>query len=102
MQHIVNIAFDFDDKTIKERIEKNVEEEVIKGIRRDIEEEVFHHNSYYGVDRLKNYCKYKVDEIIGRREEEIVEKAILLLADKLARKKIVREKVGDLLEQIED
>lgn len=102
MQHIVNIAFDFDDETVRKNIEKNVEEEIIKSIRRDIEVEVFQSNTYYGYNHLADYCKSTVDAIIRERQDEIVEKAIKLLAEKLSRKKFVKEKVGDLLEQIED
>lgn len=100
MQHIINVAFDFDDETVKRNIENNVEDEVIKRIQEEIEREVFFTGYYYnsGRSNLQEYCHETVKEILSRREDEIVEKAIRLFAEKLARKKVVRDRLGELYE----
>lgn len=100
MQHIVNVAFDFDDETVKKSIEANVENEIIKRIQAKIEREVFSSGYCYnsGRSNLQEYCHETIKDILLRREDEIVEKAIKLLAEKLARKKFVKDKPGELYE----
>lgn len=39
MQHIVQIAFDFDDNKIRESIERNIENQIISNIQKQIEKE---------------------------------------------------------------
>ena len=53
MQHIVQIAFDFDDDKVVKSIEANVEKEVIKNITKEIEKEFFE-KSYGCESGLKN------------------------------------------------
>lgn len=42
MEHIVQIAFDFDDKRVRQTIENTVKKEVIDGIKTDITEALLH------------------------------------------------------------
>lgn len=37
MQHILNIAFDFDDNAIKEKVERDAFNEVVRSLRKDID-----------------------------------------------------------------
>lgn len=41
MEHLITIAFDFDDKAVSDRISKTVEKTVAEKIVRDVEKKIF-------------------------------------------------------------
>jgi len=90
MQHIVQIAFDFDDKKITGSIEKNVEDTVIKNIEDEIKNNYFAHK--WGNDApMDALVKDAVKEITEKHTEEIIKSASKMLCDKLFRTKAVKE-----------
>ena len=100
MEHLVQFAIGIDDNVIKERIEKNVEKEVIKAITGKIEDVIYKKNYYYGYDEkepLKNMVKGVINEIIEKERDNILEMASQILADRLLKSK----KGKALLEQFE-
>lgn len=100
MQHIINIAFDFDDKRISEIAEKQYEEKVTEIIKTAV------------LDRIAPVSRWnmrerdweKFDEIIKKhiREEMdnykdlIIEKAATNLAESVKRSKAFKEKLNGL------
>lgn len=65
MQHIVNIAFDFDDEKVKSNIEKTIEKQVV-------------------AERI-------IRAIFLEHKDEIIEKAAYILADSFKRTKAWKE-----------
>lgn len=90
MQHIVQIAFDFDDEKVTKSIEKNVESEVIKNITGEVKRE-FIEKRYGSESGLKDVVTSVVKEVIEERKDEIVKMASQMLCDKLFRTKAVKE-----------
>lgn len=99
MEHIVQFAIGIDDNAIKERIEKNVESEVIKTITKKIEEVIYQRGYYYQDDKtpLRNMVKERIDMILAEEKDNILQMASTILADKLFRSK----KGKELLAQFE-
>lgn len=90
MQHIVQIAFDFDDEKVAESIEKNVEDTVIKNIVGEIKDKYF--AKKWGCDdSIGGLVKDAVKEIAESHTDEIVKSASKMLCDKLFRTKAVKE-----------
>lgn len=90
MQHILQIAFDFDDDKIKHSIEKNVESEVIKNITGEIKKE-FIEKRYGNESGLKDVVTSVVKDVIETNKDDIVKMASQMLCDKLFRTKAVKE-----------
>lgn len=98
MEHIVQFAIGVDDNVIKERIEKNVEKEVIKTITEKVEDVIYSKYAYYDTkEPLKNMVKARIDVIFTEEKDTIVEMASKILADRLLKSK----KGKALLEQFE-
>lgn len=105
MQHIVNVAFDFDDKKISESIESQVHREVVNNITEEVKKIIFEKKwgysskSYDETDPtpLKKMIENRVSEVLEENKDVIIDGAMKLLADKLSRTKQVKEAVGKLM-----
>lgn len=90
MQHIVQIAFDFDDDKVAKSIEANVEKEVIKNITRKIENDFFE-KRYGNESGLKDVVTSVVKDVVEEKKDNIVKMASQMLCEKLFRSKAVKE-----------
>ena len=103
MQHIVNVAFDFDDEKVKASIENQVHKEVIDNITNEIKQNMYR-KQWGGYDKdnpepLKNMIEKNVKDILEEHKEMIIEIAANKLADSLKRSKAVKEAVGHVLDE---
>lgn len=105
MQHIINVAFDFDDNAIKERIEKNVENEVINKIYADLEGVIFGKNWYSGkIDRkdlepAKEIVKSMCFDLVQENKDLIIDCVIERLVDHIKRTKQFKEAYGEAIDE---
>lgn len=90
MQHILQIAFDFDDEKITRSIEENVEKEVIKNITGEVKRE-FIEKRYGNESGLKDVVASIVKDVIETKKDDIIKMASQMLCDKLFRTKAVKE-----------
>lgn len=104
MQHIVNVAFDFDDKKVTDSIESQVHKEVVDNITEEVKNIIYEKKWGYGksYDKnnpapLKRLIEDRISEMLEENKDIIIDGAIKLLADKLARTKQVKEAVGKLV-----
>lgn len=104
MQHIINVAFDFDDKRITESIEEQVHKQVVDNITNEVKKIIFKTN-YYNVinendsEPLKKMVELHIKEILNDNKDEIIEMAANKLVNSLKRSKDVKEAVGQVLEE---
>lgn len=103
MQHILNIAFDFDDEKVKSIAENAVEKEMDVIIRELILDEIApKERSFYGTAERRNWgiVQAKVEraiaDTIDSYKDEIIEKAANTLADRIRRSKAWKEKYGEV------
>lgn len=104
MQHIVNVAFDFDDKKITDSIEAHVHKEVVDNITEEVKNVIFEQKWGYrkcyddcNPAPLKRMIEDRVSEVLEENKDIIIDGAIKLLAEKLSRTKQVKEAVGELV-----
>lgn len=101
MQHIFNIAIDFEDERIQQMIYEKAEEEVIKKVVLDVENAIYEHSSWNkndsteynrrGVtDLVKNYT----DKFFTDNKDAIIAETAKTLADRLSRTKAAKELVN--------
>ena len=104
MQHIVEIAFDFDDEKAKKAADTAIENELVQIIKGIITDKLAPMGSgwYSGrIERDWNPFYSRFDEIaremIDEHKEEIINNASSLLVDSLKRTKAWKEKYGEIL-----
>jgi hypothetical protein len=100
MEHILQFAVNIDD----ERIVRMVEEKAIKKALEDVDEAVkAKTDRKYRWDNysfLEERIRDGVNKLIESRKDEIIDRAVVILAEKMARSKAVREAVGKVVEEV--
>lgn len=97
MEHILQIAVSVDDDTIQ----KKIEDAAVREIQKQVDE----YGKYrYGYDssKLTELFKKEIQSFINARSDEIVEKAVKVLASNLARTKKAKAALDDMLAEVED
>lgn len=104
MEHIVQIAFDFDDERVRQTIENTVKKEVIDGIQTDITNALIRNfGSWNGAwnyskeNALVDLMRERTDDFLKENKDVILEAAAKNLSERLARSK----KGKELLEGLE-
>lgn len=99
MQHIVEVAFDFNDKAITEYIESQLERDVRdECVRRGLSKfvDTIPHSSYSPESDIRNYMTDAIYErFMEERGAELVRLAALTLAKHTDRRKAWREALAD-------
>lgn len=92
MQHIVQIAFEFDDEAVKRHIESNAEREIISKLETDVRNHLFekHFQRFRvpeGKETLSAWTEARFDAFLDAHKAEIIQAAGEYLGAKLARTK---------------
>lgn len=106
MQHILNIAFDFDDEKIKNIVEKSIEQDMDSIIKEIILDRIAPYEySYLGNtkerqwDRLKAKVDDRIDAILNEHKEEIIDCAAIKLVESYKRTKAWKERAKKELDE---
>ena len=101
MQHVVQIAFDFDDERVKKILEETTVDEIQKDIRQAIIDDLFEksawgRNSHADPEKdpLREWVKNMVRETLLENRDYICQLAAKELAEKFSKSNTFREKVA--------
>lgn len=100
MEHIVQIAFDFDDERVRQTIENTVKKEVIDGIKADITNTLLRNFGSWNCSKesaLVDLMRERTDNFLKENKDVILEAAAKNLSERLAKSK----KGKELLEGLE-
>lgn len=100
MEHIVQIAFDFDDERVRQTIENTVKKEVIDGIQADITKTLLRNFGSWNSNKegtLVDLVRERMDNFLKENKDVILEAAAKNLSERLAKSK----KGKELLEGLE-
>lgn len=99
MEHIVQFAIGIDDEAIRNRVVDTAEKVIIDNIANDVKLMMFARDGWSGKPSTNFNVKMekKIDELVQSNRDEIVDRAAVYLADKLARSKAVREKITKMM-----
>ena len=95
-QHIINVAFDFDDDKVRRVLEETAERQVIDAIKKDIKAVISAKPAYYNIDKssfeagLKELVIRQIDTLLEDYKPEIIDAAAEKLAEKLSRTKAAK------------
>lgn len=100
MEHIVQIAFNFDDERVRQTIENTVKKEVIDGIQADITKTLLRNFGSWNSNKegaLVDLVRERMDNFLKENKDVILEAAAKNLSERLAKSK----KGKELLEGLE-
>lgn len=102
MEHIINIAFDFDDDKVKKVAEERVENEIDKIVAEAAMDLIAPKQRRYtwgddaimerNTDEIMNWVVKRIDALLSDKKDEIMEMASTKLAESVKRTKIWKEK----------
>ena len=98
MQHIFNIAIDFEDERIQRMIYEKAEKEVIKKVVQDVENAIYEHSTWNKADSnernrrgVTELIKDYTDQFFKDNKDAIIKETSKILADRLSRTKAAKE-----------
>ena len=97
----VPVVIGIDEERIAAEIEKDVERKVVEYITKEVKDVMF--NSYYGINTnepLRRMISDQIGKVIKTKEDFIVQEAAKLLAEKMARTKVVKEATKGVVESL--
>ena len=111
MEHILQVAFQFDDEAVKKRLEDQCFEEVVDRLTKEYKKVAARDYRFNGYDRftpedkkIENQFEQAVradvleaiESFCDKHKDEIIEAAAVKLADKLSRIKKAKEILNEL------
>lgn len=107
MQHVISVAFDFDDATVQKIVEKNAEKKIIEDIEEMVLKRIFQSRSYYGSgkidpekDQLSEWTESIVKDLFNENREEIMNRAAKLVADSVKKSKYYKDGIADICKEV--
>lgn len=99
MQHIINVAFDFDDNSVKQYIEK----QAISDVRNQLVADARKHmpTDDYGRDGWRQHIDMWVGDYLDEHSREVVDLAVLTLARRVERRKAWKDALADARAELE-
>ena len=91
MDHLISFTVSFDDADIIKAVREKAESQIISNIEKEVKNTLF--NPYYPYRQndphhvFSNLAKDVFNDFLNENKEEILSKASIILADKLARSK---------------
>lgn len=104
MQHIVEVAFDYNDKAITEYIENQLEKDVRDGVTSKAWEEFRDRVPHVTYDKDRDFMEYMADSVYKRfmdeHADELVRLAALTLAMRTDRRRVWKEALADAMTEL--
>ena len=102
MEHILQFGIDIDDEFIKKNIYTVAEDRCVREVVNQFERTVFDYSCWGDKQGVTQWARQRFDEFLEGHKDAIIEKAALVLADKLSRSKTVREAAAIVAHRIEE
>ena len=91
MDHILQFAIGIDDEQIIANVERNAEKQIVKDLKQEVLNKLLTSRYYHGNatqdDPLSSLSESIIKQVFAEHEDEIINKAADLLANKLAKSK---------------
>lgn len=96
MQHIINVAFDFDDTTVK----KYIEERAINDVRDRIWNLTQKHMPQ-GYREWDSFVREPVSDFLEKHADEVIDIAAIMVAKRVESRKAWKEALADARDELE-
>ena len=105
MQHVVTVAFDFDDASVQRIIESGAEKKIVEEIKQDLLRKIYQARRYGSkkiepdYDPLSEWTESIIRDLFNKNKEEIMDRAAKLVADSVKKSKYYKEGIADICEE---
>ena len=102
----VPVTIGVDEEAIAREVKENVESRVLAKITDEVKKQMFENRYSYTRDEyndpepLRNMIKKQIDIFLNDKQDFIIKEAAMILADRLARTKSVKEKAALIAEKV--
>ena len=100
MEHILQFAVNIDDDTIKKRVEEAAISKVSNELKQNITNQIFSRSYGNNIVGFTNETKEIVKEVIESHKDEIISRAVDLVAESIKNSKKYRDALSSLVEDI--
>lgn len=106
MQHVVTVAFDFDDKTIQKIIEGSAEKKIVEEIKEMLLQKIYRSHNWGSkkiepdYDPFSEWTESIIRDLFNENKEEIMDRAAKLVADSVKKSKYYKEGIADICKEI--
>ena len=100
MEHLVSFTVSLDDNRIEELVLKSAAKEITKDLTSRVEKIIYNRNYYDGNDLSRVVCD-EIKNFMEVNREDIIDRAAAKLADSLKRTKAVKDKISEVLADVE-
>ena len=105
MQHVVTVAFDFDDKTIQKIVESGAEKKIVAEIKDMLLQKIYRSHSWGNkkiepdYDPFSEWTESIIRDLFNENREEIMNRAAKLVADSVKKSKYYKEGIADICKE---
>lgn len=99
MEHIVQFAFNFDDKAIQEKLEKSAYDQIIDRIYKDATKSL-RYNYCSGKADYSKYIEDACKNLVEDHKEEIIEEAIKRVCRSITSSKAYKEAIKEAAKEL--
>lgn len=106
MQHVVTVAFDFDDKSIQKIIENGAEKKIVEEIKDMMLQKIYRSHRWGSkkiepdYDPFSEWTESIIRDLFNENKEEIMDRAAKLVADSVKKSKYYKEGIADICEEV--
>lgn len=100
MEHLVSFTVSLDDDRIEELVLKSAVKEITKELAKKVEKIIYKRDTWSGDDLSHAVCD-EIKNFMEVNREDIIDRAATKLADSLKRTKAVKDKIGEVLAEVE-
>ena len=108
MQHVVEIAFNFDDTGVKRAIESGAEQKIIEDLKQDLLRKLYQTRRWGNkkiepeYDPLSDWSESIIRDLFNENREEIMNRAAKLVADSVKKSKYYKEGIADICKELSE
>ncbi len=105
MQHVVTVAFDFDDKTIQKIIESGAEKKIVEEIKDMLLQKIYRSRGWGSRkidpndDPFSEWTESIIRDLFNENREEIMDRAAKLVADSVKKSKYYKDGIADICKE---
>lgn len=106
MEHIIHVAFDFDDDAVKKRLEDTVERDVKENIKQYVIDEIFEKHSWGRnthadptMDPIKDWVRDYIKELVAEHKEDICRAAAHEIVESMSKSKKWKEMIVEAVKE---
>ena len=105
MQHVITVAFDFDDKTIQKIVESGAEKKIVEEIKDMLLRKIYRSRGYGSrkiepnFDPFSEWTESIIRDLFNENKEEIMDRAAKLVADSVKKSKYYKDGIADICKE---